>query len=74
MIEDDLAKMRGLVQRNGWGLFMRTVGSLMAEQVEWVAPSEQSTELFNCSCTIHTLDPFFEKCGRFEYPPEVTIE
>lgn len=64
----DLWTLRALVQRTGWGSFMRHVGSLMAEQadkVKWESP--QGVALANCSRTIHALDKFFKECETFDY-------
>jgi|688.fasta_scaffold1077810_2 hypothetical protein len=66
--QTDLWTLRGLVQKCGWGEFMRHIGSLMAEQADKVPrDSEEDKNLFNCSRTIHALDEFFEKCGQFDY-------
>ncbi len=66
--QNDLKVMRSLVQSLGWGEFMSHVGSLMAEQADKVKrDSEQDTNLFQCSNTIHALDEFFQKCGEFDY-------
>lgn len=66
--QEDLWRLRGLIQRVGWGEFMRDVGSLMGEQCD-KTDGEQSSNLFNCSNTIHALDRVFEKCGTFDYRP-----
>ena len=64
----DLWMLRALIQKAGWGEFMRHVGSLMAEQADKVKrDSEEDKNLFQCSNTIHALDPFFQKCGAFDY-------
>ena len=66
--QDELWRLRALIQRIGWGEFMLHVGSLMAEQADKVPrDSEQDHELFRCSNTIHALNPFFQKCGFFDY-------
>ena len=66
--QTDLWILRGLVQKCGWGEFMRHIGGLMAEQADKVPrDSEEDKNLFNCSRTIHALDEFFEKCGWFDY-------
>ena len=68
LTQEELWHMRALIQRIGWGKFMRHVGSLMAEQADKVArDSEQDVNLFQCSNTIHALDQFFQKCGYFDY-------
>lgn len=68
LTQEELWHMRALIQRIGWGKFMRHVGSLMAEQADKVQrDSEQDHNLFQCSNTIHALDPFFQKCGYFDY-------
>lgn len=68
LTQAELWHLRALIQRTGWGVFMRHVGSLMAEQADKVKPgSEQDTNLANCSMTIHAMDKFFEKCGHFDY-------
>lgn len=72
-MSNELRTMRRLVQEMGWGQFMRDVGSLMAEQADKTG-GEQSGNLFECSRTIHCLNEFFEKCGKFEYPAELLIE
>lgn len=71
--QEQLKQMRILVSQLGWGEFMRNVGSLMAEQADKTS-GEQETNLFNCSRTIHTLNPFFEKCRGFEYPQSLVGE
>lgn len=68
--DEQIKKLRTLVQDMGWGLFMRDVGSLMAEQSD-KTDGEQSGNLFQCSTTIHALDEFFQKCGRFTYPSDM---
>ena len=71
-IQGELKLMRSLVQRMGWGEFMRHVGSLMAEQADRVQrDSEEDKSLFQCSRTIHTLDQFFSACGKFTYPDDM---
>jgi hypothetical protein len=62
----DLMILRGLLQKTGWGEFMRHIGSLMAEQVD-KSNRETGDKLFECSRTIHALNPFFAECGRFLY-------
>jgi len=73
--QKDLAAMRSMVERLGWGEFMLHVGSLMAEQSDKVG-EEQSSKLFSCSNTIHALDKFFQELNTFEYskmPPGMEV-
>ncbi len=73
-LDDQLKLLRSLASEMGWGPFMRHAGSLMAEQSDKLNPDgEQSKALFDCSRTVHTLDPFFEKCGKFEYPEDMVL-
>jgi hypothetical protein len=66
--QKDIWTLRAINQKCGWGEFMLHVGSLMAEQADKVArDSEEDKNLFQCSVTIHALDEFFQKCGRFDY-------
>jgi hypothetical protein len=66
----DLWTIRALIQKAGWGEFMRHIGSFMAEQADKVKrDSEQDKSLEECSRTIHALGQFFDKCGTFDYRP-----
>jgi hypothetical protein len=68
LTEKELWYLRAIIQRIGWGKFMCNVGSLMAEQADKVeCDSEQDKNLFQCSNTVYALDPFFQKCGHFDY-------
>jgi hypothetical protein len=66
--QEDLKRLRTLVQKLGWGEFMGHVAGLMAEQSDKV-DGERSSALFAGSNTITSLREFWEACGRFEYPP-----
>lgn len=66
--QDELWRLRALIQRIGWRKFMFHIGSLMAEQADNVPrDSPQDSGLFNCSVAIHKLDPVFAKLGFFDY-------
>lgn len=66
-LQQQLKEMRTLVQEMGWGEFMMHVGSLMAEQADRTT-GDQSSALFACSNTVHSLRKPWFGCGRFKYP------
>jgi len=66
-LQTDLKKLRALIQKMGWGDFMRHVGSVMAEQSDHT-DGRQSDALAACSRTVHALDQVWTECGRFIYP------
>jgi hypothetical protein len=69
-VQDDLKKLRTLVQKMGWGEFMSHVGSLLAEQAD-KTDGDQSSALFACSRTVHALRDAWDGCGRFTYPEDM---
>lgn len=69
-VQDDLKKLRTLVQKMGWQEFMMHVGSLMAEQAD-KTDGDQSSALFACSRTVHALRDAWAGCGRFTYPEDM---
>ena len=74
--QEELWRLRALIQRIGWGEFMRDVAGLLAEQSDKTT-GDQGRTLKACSKTIRTLDIFFKDCGTFDYSaafPEIPKE
>jgi hypothetical protein len=69
-LQSQLCQIRTLVQDLGWGEFMNHVASIMAEQAD-KTKGEQSTALATCATTLHALQEAWQKCGKFQYPPEI---
>lgn len=69
-LQNDLKKLRTLVQKMGWAEFMGHVGSLLAEQADKTEGS-QSGALAASSCTIHALRQVWQGCGTFTYPKDM---
>lgn len=71
-LDEQLKLLRSLCSEMGWGPMMHHIGCLMAEQADKTS-GDQSGNLFECSRTLHSLSPFFEKCGTFTYPPDMVL-
>lgn len=74
--QEDLWRIRAMLQRTGWESFLSHIGSIMAEQADKVKrDSDQDKTLFRLSTLFHSQ--FFReesaKCGFFDYRPFIKM-
>ena len=75
--QEDLWRIRAMLQRTGWARFLSHIGSIMAEQADKVKrDSEQDKTLFRLSTLFHgeLFREEFAKCGFFDYRPFIEMD
>lgn len=76
LTQEDLWRLRGMIQKVGWRPFMSHIGSIMAEQADKVkSDSEQDKALFHFSIILHNseIQKEFDKCGKFDYKKMIDL-
>ncbi len=63
LTEHDLASLKSLIQKAGWGEFASHIAAILLQQSQ-VPRQPQSTLLYRLSGNVSTLVGRFEQCGQ----------